>query len=323
MVTLDDVAAFALALPDVTESERRGTRTWSTGEKVFAWERQFSKADIKRYGAEDPPAGPILAVRVMNLDEKDAVLSLDRPGFFTIPHFDGYPAVLIQLDAVEPEAVREASRMHGARASPEPAQTGAESPMASLASAELVDWVDRAAWRAWLEANHASATGVWLVMHRREARSGLYEMAVEEALCFGWIDSTAGRVDEERGKLYFAPRKSSSGWAATNKARIERLLAEGRMAPAGLAAIERAKANGSWSLLDSVERLEVPEDLAAALAARRPRGRQLRGLAAIRPEAGAHLARVCQAAGDATRAGRAHRRRRREERAPGLTGAQS
>jgi uncharacterized protein YdeI (YjbR/CyaY-like superfamily) len=142
--------------------------------------------------------------------------------------------------------------------------------MASLAAAELVEWVDRAGWRGWLEANHASATGVWLVMHRREARSGLYEMAVEEALCFGWIDSTAGRVDDERGKLYFAPRKSTSGWAATNKARIERLMAEGRMAPAGLAAIERAKANGSWSLLDSVERLEVPEDLATALAARPP-----------------------------------------------------
>ena len=140
--------------------------------------------------------------------------------------------------------------------------------MASLAAAELVDWVDRASWRSWLEANHASATGVWLVMHRREARSGLYEMAVEEALCFGWIDSTAGRVDEERGKLYFAPRKSTSGWAATNKARIERLLAEGRMAPAGLAAIERAKANGSWSMLDGVERLEVPDDLATGLAAR-------------------------------------------------------
>lgn len=140
--------------------------------------------------------------------------------------------------------------------------------MSALADAPLVDWTDRAGWRAWLEANHARSTGAWLVMNRREARDSLYEMAVEEALCFGWIDSTAGRVDEERGKLYFAPRKSGSGWAATNKARIERLMAAGRMAPAGLAAIERAKANGSWTLLDSVERLEVPPDLAAALEAR-------------------------------------------------------
>ena len=139
--------------------------------------------------------------------------------------------------------------------------------MSALSDAPLVDWTDRAGWRAWLEANHLGSTGAWLVMNRRAARDSLYEMAVEEALCFGWIDSTAGRVDEERGKLYFAPRKSGSGWAATNKARIVRLLADGRMAPAGLAAIERAKANGSWTLLDSVERLEVPADLATALAA--------------------------------------------------------
>jgi uncharacterized protein YdeI (YjbR/CyaY-like superfamily) len=77
-------------------------------------------------------------------------------------------------------------------------------------------------------------------------------------------------VDDDRGKLYFAPRKPRSGWAATNKARIERLLAEGRMAPAGVAAIERAKANGSWEVLDSAERLVVPADLAAVLEARPP-----------------------------------------------------
>ena len=92
-----------------------------------------------------------------------------------------------------------------------------------------------------------------------------YEAAVEEALCFGWVDSTGGKVDDERGKLYFAPRKMRSPWAATNKARVARLIADGRMAPAGLAAIERAKANGSWEVLDSVERLEVPDDLAGAL----------------------------------------------------------
>jgi uncharacterized protein YdeI (YjbR/CyaY-like superfamily) len=131
----------------------------------------------------------------------------------------------------------------------------------------MVEPGDRAGWRAWLEANHTSPTGAWLVLRRRDPRPGAhdYEAAVEEALCFGWVDSTGGKVDEERSRLYFAPRKATSGWAATNKARIERLIADGRMAPAGLAAIERAKANGSWTLLDSVERLEVPEDLAAAL----------------------------------------------------------
>jgi uncharacterized protein YdeI (YjbR/CyaY-like superfamily) len=126
---------------------------------------------------------------------------------------------------------------------------------------------DRVPWRAWLEAHHATSSGAWLVTWRSgSGKQGLpYEDAVEEALCFGWVDSTAGTVDDERGKLYFAPRKPNSGWAATNKARVERLMADGRMAPAGLAAIERAKQNGSWELLDSVERLEVPPDLAAAL----------------------------------------------------------
>ncbi|HYK94392.1 MAG TPA: YdeI/OmpD-associated family protein [Candidatus Dormibacteraeota bacterium] len=142
--------------------------------------------------------------------------------------------------------------------------------MSALTDAPHLEVADRATWRAWLEANHATATGVWLVMDRQEARRTLYEMTVEEALCFGWIDSTAGRVDDERGKLYFAPRKPTSGWAATNKARLERLIAEGRMAPAGLAAIERAKANGTWEILDSVERGEAPADLMAALAARPP-----------------------------------------------------
>lgn len=136
----------------------------------------------------------------------------------------------------------------------------------------MVQPTDRDAWRGWLEANHATVPGVWLVMWRpRSGRVGLdYEAAIEEALCFGWVDSTAGRVDDDRGKLYFAPRKPRSVWAASNKARIERLIAAGRMTPAGLAVIERAKANGSWSVLDAVERLEVPPDLAEALEAHSP-----------------------------------------------------
>ncbi|HEX5827440.1 MAG TPA: YdeI/OmpD-associated family protein [Candidatus Limnocylindrales bacterium] len=141
--------------------------------------------------------------------------------------------------------------------------------MGKLDEAPLFQPRDRAEWRAWLEANHATSTGVWLVTWRR--RSGKepfpYEDQIEEALCFGWIDGTAGTVDDERGKLWYSPRKPGSGWAATNKARLERLIPSGRMAPAGLAAIERAKADGSWTILDSVERLEVPDDLAAALAA--------------------------------------------------------
>jgi len=144
--------------------------------------------------------------------------------------------------------------------------------MSVLDDAPHVHADDRATWRAWLEANHATARGAWLVTWRqRSGRVRLdYETAIEEALCFGWVDSTGGQVDDERGKLYFAPRKPRSVWAASNKARVERLIGEGRMAPAGLVAIERAKANGSWGILDSVERLEVPEDLAEALESNPP-----------------------------------------------------
>lgn len=108
MATLDDVARTALDLPEVVEGERHGRRTWSVAGKVFAWERAFSKADLKRFGDASPPDGPILAVRVGDLAEKEAVLAAQPAGFFTIPHFDGYPAVLLQVRAVGAKALREA-----------------------------------------------------------------------------------------------------------------------------------------------------------------------------------------------------------------------
>jgi hypothetical protein len=107
---IEDVARIATALPEVTEGDRQGMRTWFVAGKAFAWERPFRKADIARFGDEPPPAGRILAVRVATLDEKDALLAVDRPGFFTIPHFDGYAAVLVQLDTVRLPALREALR---------------------------------------------------------------------------------------------------------------------------------------------------------------------------------------------------------------------
>ncbi len=115
MVSLDDVAGIATNLPEVVEIERRGGRAWavpgatrSGGAKVFAWERAFSKADIRRYGTETPPEGPILAIRVADLHEKEAVLAANTGAFFTIPHFDGYAAVLVRLDEVTEAALRDA-----------------------------------------------------------------------------------------------------------------------------------------------------------------------------------------------------------------------
>ena len=127
----------------------------------------------------------------------------------------------------------------------------------------------RAAWRAWLEQHHGRTEGVWLISYTRATGKPrlTYDEAVEEALCFGWIDSTARTLDDERTMQWFAPRKPRSSWSKPNKERVARLLAAGLLAPAGLAKIDAAKQDGSWSALDAVEALEVPPDLGAALAA--------------------------------------------------------
>ena len=126
----------------------------------------------------------------------------------------------------------------------------------------------REEWRAWLAENHARIEGVWLVSYKKASGQSSvdYEAAVEEALCYGWIDSKGRKLDETRTMLWMAPRKPGSGWSKPNKERIERMMAAGKMAEPGLAKIEAAKQDGSWYALDGVEKLEIPPDLEAALA---------------------------------------------------------
>jgi uncharacterized protein YdeI (YjbR/CyaY-like superfamily) len=126
-----------------------------------------------------------------------------------------------------------------------------------------------AEWRRWLHSNHDKARGVWLVAYKAATGKArlAYDASISEALCFGWIDSLNKPLDDERTALLFTPRKAGSGWSRTNKVRIAQLVKDGRMEPAGLAKIAAAKRDGSWTLLDSVEDLEVPDDLRKALGA--------------------------------------------------------
>lgn len=108
VATLETVAWIATTLPEVTEGERHGNLTWFVRDRAFAWDRPFSKADLRRFGDETPPEAPILAVRTADLADKEALLAAGQRGFFTIAHFDGYAAVLIQLATVDTKALREA-----------------------------------------------------------------------------------------------------------------------------------------------------------------------------------------------------------------------
>ena len=125
-------------------------------------------------------------------------------------------------------------------------------------------------WREWLEAHHLTQQGVWLVYSKKKSiiPSLTWSEAVDEALCFGWIDSKAEPIDEHTYRQFFGPRKPKSGWSRVNKEKIQRLLAADLMTPAGLASLETAQQNGSWALLDEVEALRIPADLEQAFRAK-------------------------------------------------------
>ncbi len=128
---------------------------------------------------------------------------------------------------------------------------------------------DRTTWRAWLAKNHASETELWLVYYKKHTKrkSIRYEEAVQEALCYGWIDSLVKRIDDQKYMQKFTPRKDKSNWSESNKKRVKKLIKNGMMTKVGLAKVTAAKRNGSWQRLDDVDKNPtVPDDLARALA---------------------------------------------------------
>ena len=138
----------------------------------------------------------------------------------------------------------------------------------------------RQAWRSWLDGHHDKSKGIWLAYNKKGSgkTSVAYEEALQEALCFGWIDSMVRRIDEERYAQKYTPRNLKSIWSAANKARVEKLIAEGRMSPPGMTKVESARKNGSWETLDRIDpiirTIDVPADLRAALDAE-PRARDI------------------------------------------------
>ncbi|MBD8489715.1 YdeI/OmpD-associated family protein [Echinicola sp. CAU 1574] len=135
---------------------------------------------------------------------------------------------------------------------------------------ESFDPADKKAWREWLEKNHKIKDAVWLIIHKKgSSKPNLsWSETVDEALCFGWIDSTKRPIDSEKYIQYFGKRKPNSIWSKINKDKIEQLITSGLMSESGLESVKIAKQNGSWTLLDSAEKLEIPVDLEEAFGQR-------------------------------------------------------
>lgn len=127
---------------------------------------------------------------------------------------------------------------------------------------------DRKEWRKWLQKNHLTSPGIWLIYYKKDSGKSTvsYEEAVEEALSFGWIDSKVNALDKERYMQIFTPRKMGSIWSKSNKQRVKKIIEQGLMTPAGLEKVEAAKKDGSWNFLDDIENLVIPLDLKEALA---------------------------------------------------------
>jgi uncharacterized protein YdeI (YjbR/CyaY-like superfamily) len=150
---------------------------------------------------------------------------------------------------------------------PEPPPSASEHPTTWKFGYPIYHAESRAQWRAWLEAKHASARGVWLCSWRSHANKPVcpYPEAVEEAICFGWIDSTVNVLDEHRALQLMTPRRPKSGWTRLNRRRAADMESAGLMTDAGRRAVEIAQANGWWTITDTVEDLGEPDDLAKAL----------------------------------------------------------
>jgi uncharacterized protein YdeI (YjbR/CyaY-like superfamily) len=140
--------------------------------------------------------------------------------------------------------------------------------MSKLDELQRVEVTSSAEWRKWLSAHHTQNQGIWLVRYKKpDPRHVSWSDAVDEALCFGWIDSQPRKLDDIRSMLLITPRNPKSAWSGINKEKVEKLIAEGRMAPAGLRMVEEAKASGTWDKLVAVEKMEMPPDLVKAFAA--------------------------------------------------------
>ena len=131
---------------------------------------------------------------------------------------------------------------------------------------QQIDVTSRAEWRAWLQKNHTQKESIWLAIAKRGYPGVSVAEAVEEALCFGWIDGRANKLDEKRFKILLSPRKSKSTWSKINKVRVSSLIKAGLMQPSGMTMIKLAKKNGAWSTLNDIDQVKYPDDLIRALA---------------------------------------------------------